>query len=373
MYPREHPCVEQFGTLGPLLSATGMALEDDRDAISPLMDHVLSKVLALIDVPSAFNGFRPEDHGIDYRSHDYSLLLAIIERLSRFDASGLMAMPGPSLAGAAVSAMGTDQQKRHFFTPYLTGTQPTFLAITEPSGGSDAANCETTLRRDGNVWRLKGRKVLIGGAKRAQTGLVFARLENTSRRVLVMVHPREHLERFQVERLPTVGLAGADLTEIVIDDVVVEDEMVIGTETRSLRDGFLAINTVFSRHRPLVAAMALGTAKGILDQMRDVGADKEGLVPLYLRHRALLGRMASIGAAFECGKATPQQTSQFKMDAVALVDAVAAHAFETLALSDLTQAPQLLKHIKDGRAFEYMEGSSHIHLLQAYRTYQPRH
>jgi diaminopimelate decarboxylase len=373
MSPLEHPCIEQFCALGHLLTEAGFALEQDREATASLEQDVLARILAMLDVPQIYNPYRPEDHGINYPQHGYSVLLSIIERLSRYDASSLMAMPGPSLAGAAVSALGTSEQVRLFFEPYLSAPQHTFLAITEPGGGSDTANGSTILRRDGCGWRLSGHKVLVGGAKRANVGIIFAKIEGSDRRVLVMVHPQQFPNEIRVERLKTLGLAGADLTRIEIDDLPVSEDMLLGGNSRSLRDGFLAISAVFARHRPLVAAMALGTARGLLDLLQEAGADAIKLMPLRMRHEALLRRMTRIGAAYQAGQALAHHTSLFKMDAVELVDSVIEQTFELLGPSALLAGSAILKKCRDGRAFEYMEGTSNIHILQAYRAYVARH
>jgi diaminopimelate decarboxylase len=373
MNPLEHSAIEEFSRLGPLLCRTGLALDRDPGAYAPLVEDDLAKALALLDVPERFNGFKAADVGIDLPEARYPALLAIIERLARFDASSLMAMPGPSLAGAAVGILGTSAQQERFFGPYRQAPQFTFLAITEPSGGSDAANCATVLRRQSDHYVLNGHKILIGGAKRASVGLVFARFEDSNRRALVMVHPREAGEALAIERMATVGLAGADLTEIHIRDLAVTEDMLIGGAPSTLRDGFMAINAVFSRHRPLVAAMALGTARGLLDRMAALGAVGANFDPFALTHAALLQRMVRIGFDHVAGRTAPHQTSQFKLDAVALVDAVSAHIAHALPARELFADASLLKLIRDGRAFEYMEGSSHIHSLNAFRSYQPRH
>ena len=71
---------------------------------------------------------------------------------------------------------GTPEQIEKYGIPCVDGRKRAFVAITEPSGGSDPRNnIETRARRDGDQWILNGRKMWITGAKGADYGVVFAR------------------------------------------------------------------------------------------------------------------------------------------------------------------------------------------------------
>jgi acyl-CoA dehydrogenase len=71
---------------------------------------------------------------------------------------------------------GTEEQIQKYAVPTIAKGGKTFVAISEPSGGSDPArSIQTTAVRDGDDWILNGTKVWISKADSADWGVVFAR------------------------------------------------------------------------------------------------------------------------------------------------------------------------------------------------------
>ena len=73
---------------------------------------------------------------------------------------------------------GTESQIQKYVIPTLEGRTHAFMAITEPSGGSDPARAiRTKAVLDGDTWVLNGSKTFITGVDRSQYGVVFARTD----------------------------------------------------------------------------------------------------------------------------------------------------------------------------------------------------
>ncbi|MGL6209187.1 MAG: acyl-CoA dehydrogenase family protein, partial [Paracoccaceae bacterium] len=89
---------------------------------------------------------------------------------------------------------------------------------------------------------------------------------------------------------------------------------------------------------------------------------------LDLGHKALLGQLAGVVAAYEGGRPRAHDISLIKMQAVAFADKVVERVYEVAGTSLLTNAT-LRRHCRDAKAFEYMEGTSNIHALGAFRSY----
>ena len=71
---------------------------------------------------------------------------------------------------------GTPEQIERYGIPCVEGKKRAFVAITEPTGGSDPRNnISTRAERDGDEWVLNGRKMWITGAEGADFGILFAR------------------------------------------------------------------------------------------------------------------------------------------------------------------------------------------------------
>ncbi|MGD9918241.1 MAG: acyl-CoA dehydrogenase family protein [Paenirhodobacter sp.] len=366
--PFADPALDHLATLETLFCETGAALDRDPEAWQPLWADPLSRALTTIGVPDAFNCAPLGETALGVETCGYGLHVAMVERLARFDANAILAMPGPSLSGGAVRAVGSPQQIERFFRGYLTGPQATFFAVTEPQAGSDASSGQARLSRGPEGWRLNGTKMFIGGAARAGIGLVFCRNEETGRPVLVMLDPHAAPETVAIERLPTTGLRGADLCRLTFTDTPVGEDMVLGAAERSLRDGFMAINGVFERNRPMVAALALGSGRGLLDRLERLPGQAGRFEALRASHLALLRQLARVIDAYEAGRPKLAEISRVKMQAVAFADRVAETAFVQMPAEVLAD-PDLARRCRDLKAFEYMEGTTHIQMLNAFRSY----
>lgn len=124
---------------------------------------------AFADVPSQYKvydtaGGGAGPAGIPVEEMDVFHLLVSTDETSRVE-GGVMA----SLAGASVIGIppvlhhGTDEQKRAWLPGLFTWETSFCLGITEPSGGSDVANIQTTATRtpDGQHYLVNGNKVSV--------------------------------------------------------------------------------------------------------------------------------------------------------------------------------------------------------------------
>ncbi|RME57040.1 MAG: acyl-CoA dehydrogenase, partial [Caldilineae bacterium] len=97
-------------------------------------------------------------------------LVHMIEMLSWGDAGIYLCIPSSALAGAAIQAVGTPEQKERFLRRFTEG-EPKWgaMAMTEPQAGSDTSNIRTTATFDPetNEWVLNGQKIFCTSGKLA--------------------------------------------------------------------------------------------------------------------------------------------------------------------------------------------------------------
>jgi acyl-CoA dehydrogenase len=122
-------------------------------------------------------GHSASDEPRSLRSTVMALLSA--EEFAYWDRGVGVAQPGVGLPEGNVLAMGTDEQKERFLSPFLEPERPRWacFGMTEPGCGSDAAAIRTTARKDGDGWILNGAKCFIGAASRSDWILVQATLD----------------------------------------------------------------------------------------------------------------------------------------------------------------------------------------------------
>ena len=94
----------------------------------------------------------------------------------------------------------TPEQKARFLAPIVAGEARSAFFMTEPASdggaGSDPSMLQTRATRDGNGWRIDGRKAFITGAEGAKVGIVMAKAEEGASLFLVdLPDPAIRIER----------------------------------------------------------------------------------------------------------------------------------------------------------------------------------
>ena len=83
------------------------------------------------------------------------------EEIARGDFNAAYVLLIAALVGAIIARSGDARQQAAFLPPICRGEIITALAVTEPSGGSDAAHIKMQARRDGDNYVLSGEKTSI--------------------------------------------------------------------------------------------------------------------------------------------------------------------------------------------------------------------
>ena len=365
----ESAAVKQLDDIAGFITATGLKVEKDPTDWRDYYENDLLRALTIMEVPAPYNPM-PNCGGLFGKEKvGYALQMAMAERTSRYDAGCILALPTPSMPGHAVSILGNETQKDEFWSRFLQPPERSFFAVTEPQIGSDATAGTSRIFQDGSDLVLDAHKKVVGGAVQSDYGLIFVKDERAVGHKLVIADA-DTLAKLTLIRLPMHGLAAADLSEIIADKVVIDETQVLGHGLQSgLRNGFFAMNQVFERYRPIVSAQAIGVSRGILDQMFAMGVRRDILEPYFIRHKVFQQRLHDVAMAYETGSAKVHETSRMKLEAVQFADDVVSCLFRNVPSVDLFQSPSLLKKCRDAKGYEYMEGTTNIHVLQSFRSY----
>ena len=104
--------------------------------------------------------------------------------------------------------VGTDAQKEAWLKPIVDGTVRSSFAMTEPhpGAGSDPGMMLTTATKQGDVYRIKGRKWFTTGAEGASHFIVLARTSDDSRRGLTAFLHHKDEPGWRIDRrIPIMG------------------------------------------------------------------------------------------------------------------------------------------------------------------------
>jgi acyl-CoA dehydrogenase len=136
--------------------------------------------------------------------------------------------------GANAMRMGLNQQYKDKYLPgLLSGELASCFALTEPDAGSDVWMLKTRAVKDGDDYIINGRKTWISNAPYADLAMLFAVTdpEEASRRrggiTCFLVETKA--PGFEIESvLPVWGEVGSEEGAIVLEDVTVPAEAVVG-------------------------------------------------------------------------------------------------------------------------------------------------
>jgi acyl-CoA dehydrogenase len=184
----------------------------------------------------------------------------------------------------------------------VNGEVLTAIAVTEPDAGSDVAAMRTTGRRDGAGWRITGTKMFITNGGIADLVFVAARTDPEAKgsRGISIFAVENGTEGFVASRaLDKMGWHSSNTAELVIDEVWVPDDHLIGEANR----GFYYIMTNFQNERLTIMGAAIGECQKALELTLDYVKNRHAFGgPLWNKQavrQKIAMRQAEVDAARE--------------------------------------------------------------------------
>jgi len=224
----------------------------------------------------------PEEYG--GAGMDLISSVIVSEELARVDAShSIMVGAHISLAGTPLYRWGTDAQKEMFLTPLASGEALGGFGLTEPGSGSDASGMRTVAELRGDHYVINGQKTWIthGGVGEVFILAAVTTPGEGNRGISAFIVTKEtcdlelakqlgfgHSESLAPmpgfstgQKLRKLGWNASDTRELVLEDVEVPVENLIGLEN----EGFKVFLDTLDGGRISIAAHALGIAQGALE------------------------------------------------------------------------------------------------------------
>lgn len=202
------------------------------------------------------------------------------------------------MAGPHLINSGNDEQLAEWVPKMLAGEAIFSIGVSEPDAGSDVAGIRTTAVKDGDGWRINGRKMYITNAVYGDLTIVAARTDLENKYGITMFLVPAGTEGFTVaNKLDKHGWRCSDTAELILDDVWVSDEQVLGTVHR----GFYETMKNFQNERMVLVGMGIGAAQAAID-----------MTNAYTQERKAFG-----GHLFDLGAIRQRMAmNQAKVDAV---------------------------------------------------------
>lgn len=200
----------------------------------------------------------------------------VCEALSTADPGFALAVLAHSILFAQnVSVNGNDLQKKHVLPRAASGEWIGGLCMTEPEVGTDVLALRTRARREGDVYRLTGRKTFItnGGIDEHTLGDCFVVYAATAPGQISSFLVEKGMPGFSLGQKwkDKLGMRASFTAELVFDEVPVPVANRMGAEG----EGKLHMMRNLEIERIALAAMSLGIAQRCLRVMVDYAGQRK--------------------------------------------------------------------------------------------------
>jgi alkylation response protein AidB-like acyl-CoA dehydrogenase len=203
----------------------------------------------------------PEEHGGTGSSFFTAAL--VVEELSRVDASvGVLVDVQNTLVNNAFLRWGSAALKEKYL-PQLTSERVGAYALSEAGSGSDAFALATRgVEADGG-YRLTGNKLWITNGNEAEIFIVFANVNpDAGYKGITAFIVEKGFDGFSVgKKEDKLGIRASSTTELILEDVFVPDENVLGEVGKGYKTAIETLN----EGRIGIGAQMIGIGQGALD------------------------------------------------------------------------------------------------------------
>ncbi|MCI0669745.1 MAG: acyl-CoA dehydrogenase family protein [Myxococcaceae bacterium] len=232
---------------------------------------------------------------------DYWYVTAFAEELTRSTNAGvnMALLVQGQMATPIINEIGTDEQKREFLAPALTGEKIAALGVSEPGCGSDVASLKTTARRVGDEYVINGSKMWITNGTRADFITLAVRTGGEGYGGISLVTFPTDVRGFSVsKKLDKVGNLASDTAILYFEDCRIPVRYLLGEEDA----GFYHIMTNFQGERLVAAIGAVAGMERMVEEALRYGSEREAFGKPLVKFQVWRHRFVEHLTAIEAAK-----------------------------------------------------------------------
>jgi len=298
----------------------------------------------------------------------------VVEEVARFDGSLALTVASHNGLGTShVLRFAGEALKRKHVPALASGEKLAAWGLTEPGSGSDAGALRSSAVRKGDRWVLNGTKLFI---TQGTVGEIFV--------ILAVTDParggKGGITAFLVEKGARgftqrpihgkLGMRSSDTAELHLEDVEVPDEQRIG----EVGAGFNHTLQILDRGRITIGALAVGLARGALEEGRAYALERRTFGVPIAQHQAIafmLADMATESAAARLlvhraaaladrGETFGREASMAKLFASEAAMRATTRAIQIHGGNGYTRDYPVERYFRDAKLCEIGQGTSEV-------------
>jgi citronellyl-CoA dehydrogenase len=242
----------------------------------------------------------PEEFGGAGLDFSYSMVMA--EALGQANCGGVPMAIGvqTDMATPALARFGSDELRKEFLAPTISGDYVACLGVSEPGGGSDVAALKTTAKTDGGDYVINGTKMWITNGMKADWCCLLANTSDgpahKNKSLIVVPMDAPGISRQKIKK---IGMDSSDTAQLFFDNVRVPKRNLIGQEGL----GFTFQMLQFQEERLWGAAGSLRSLDRLIDQTIDYTRQRKAFGKSVLDNQVVHYRLAELRTEVEALRA----------------------------------------------------------------------
>jgi citronellyl-CoA dehydrogenase len=291
---------------------------------------------------------------------DYSYAILMAEELGGITCGGVPMGIGvqTDMATPALARFGSDELRREFLTPSISGDYVACIGVSEPGAGSDVASVKTTARSDGDDYVISGGKMWITNGAQADWICLLANTGEgpVHRNKSLICVPMKEKGVTVARTLDKLGMRSSDTAQIFFDDVRVPKRNRVGEEGK----GFTYQMMQFQEERLWGAAAKLKPAERIIDQTIEYTSGRKAFGKSILDNQVVHFRLAELKTEVELLRSLVYRAAE---------QLVAGEDMTTLASMAKLKAGRLGREVGDS-CMQYWGGMGYMNETPVTRYYR---
>ncbi|MGQ3412513.1 acyl-CoA dehydrogenase family protein [Natrinema sp. LN54] len=298
----------------------------------------------------------------------------VTEELWRADPGIGSAVGSAGFGTDMIIEFGDEWMKEEWLPKIANGETASCSMISEPAHGSNVAGIETVAEKDGDEYVLNGNKMWITNGTVADVGVLMAKTSpDEGHRGITAFLVEMDRDGVSTDKITNkLGIRASDLAEVVIDDVRVPEENVIGEVDK----GFYQLMEFFASGRTSVAAQAVGAAQGALDAAIEYANQREQFDQKISEFQAIQHKIAEMATKVEAARSltyrAATQVEQDNQDVAAQYSSMAKYFASEISVEVADEGIQVHggsgyvtdypaeRYYRDARITKIYEGTSEI-------------